>query len=264
MAIAFVGDATGVDSNGGTFNVSLHASSAAGNVAIAALTSYDNTADSITFTGWNRYRADGYTPGQQWMHFLYWRILTGSDPVSVTMDAQYTVWYTVTYSGAHATTPLVDTGSANSGVGTGVTGTGVPVTTAGSILFASQIGYTNGLSVGFGGMSVREAAYDGVNSWYDESVSSGPTGNRTATLGGSTDWSVTMGVIAPDGGGGGGVVATVDHSSALSFPVLCRKPANDNRVPPGRRTYSFSTHVADSGQFARSKSGIYLPKRLAA
>lgn len=199
MAIAFVGDATGVDTNGGTFNVSLHASSAAGHVAVAAMTSYDNTADSITFTGWTRYRADGVVPTQQWIHFLYYRILDGADPVSVTMSAQYTTWYVATYSGAHATTPLVDTGTINSGVGTAVTGTGVTVTTSGSFLFASQVGYSNGLSVGFGGMTARET-YDTTNGFYDESVSSGASGNRTATLGGATDWSVTMGVIAPADG----------------------------------------------------------------
>lgn len=257
MAIAFVGDATGVDSNGGTFNVSLHASSAAGNVAIAALTSYDNTTPSITFTGWTQYRADAFSPSHSWVHYIYYRVLTGSDPVSVTLPAEYTTWYTATYSGADGTTPLVDTGSENEGGGTTVTGLGVTVTTDDSVLFASMVGYGSGLSVGFGSMTAREANYDSVNNFYDQSVSAGASGDRTATLSSNDAWSVTMGVIAPDGGGGGGGDVVAVPQSGLSFLGGMGGGMHRPR-PPGKRD------LAGSVQFARSKSGLYLPRRLAA
>lgn len=70
--------------------------------------------------------------------------------------------------------------------------------------------------------------------------------------------SVGLAILRDSGGGGGGGGVVVDHQSTLSFPALCRRPANDNWKPPGRRS------VAESGQFRRSKSGIYLPRRLAA
>jgi hypothetical protein len=210
MAGAFGSDAFTADADGGTFTPTAPAGGSAGDCVIAAITVYDTSSTTITFTGWTQYRSDAYAPGgNSWVHHIFWRVLTGSDSYQLTVPAQYTNAYLTRYTGAHATTPLVDTGSANSGSSTTATGTGVTVSTADSALFYSMVGYFTGLSSPFAptGMTSREANYDTVNNWADLiPVSTGATGDKSATMAGNAVWSVTMGVIAPAAGGGGGTV----------------------------------------------------------
>lgn len=61
----------------------------------------------------------------------------------------------------------------------------------------------------------------------------------------STVCGFTLSIASDAGGGGGGDVATVDHSSVLSFPALCRRPQNDN------------------GRWTRGQGGLWVPRRAA-
>lgn len=245
MAITFVNDAVTVDSDGGSVAANQPAGASTGQLALAAVTNYGGSAaaDITPPAGWGTYREDAFSPSNSWLHGIYWKILAGGDPFTFTVRADYTVIYIAAYSGTDPTTPLVDTGTANSGSGTTATGLGVTVTTDNSFLFFSHVGFGTGLTTGPAGMNAREVNYDGVCNFYDLSVSAGATGNKTATLS-SDEWSVTMGVIAPPGGGGGGgEVAPVDHSSVMSFPALCRKPKRDD------------------GKWVRGQGGIWQPRR---
>jgi hypothetical protein len=229
VAIAFDSFAETTDTDGGTFAINQPSGVAAGKCAIIFVNCYDQNGGTITPpTGFALYQRLEVSQAHNWSAAVYGKVLAGGDSFTITVPANYTDVVALCYSGTHATTPLVDTGTANQGTGTTVTGTGVTVTTADSVLFAAMSGYTTGLSVGFGGMTLRgNANFDASINWYDETVAAGATGNRTATLAASDEWGVVMGVIAP-AAGGGGVVATVDHTSTLSFPALCRKPRRDD------------------------------------
>lgn len=131
----------------------------------------------------------------------------------------------------------------------------------GSDLFFCVFGAEPPFSGTPSGMSAGDEreTFDAGELWCQSGVS-GAVGTKSLTMAASGDWWVAIAVLPPAAAGGGG--AAVDtHMSTLAFPALCRKPANDNGriwVPPGRRS------VAGSGQFRRSKSGLYLPRRLAA
>lgn len=202
MAIAFRADNNGVDSDGGNVAAAAPAGAAAGDAAIMVITSYDHTnvANVTQPTGWSLYREDARNAGgDAWVTAVYWKVLAGGDSYTSTCPATYTTWYVACYTGAHATTPLVDTGTFNQGSGTTATGNDVTVTTANSFLLFIANGYNSGLTAGQPtGYSVREQGYDGTNDFADKSVAAGATGNQTASRSNDT-WSVTLAVIAPAG-----------------------------------------------------------------
>lgn len=70
-------------------------------------------------------------------------------------------------------------------------------------------------------------------------------GTFSNTYGSGNTRSMTVALSGTGGGGGGGVVATPDYHSTLSFPALCRKPANDN------------------GRWIRSKGGLWTQRKAA-
>ncbi len=218
MAIAFVNDTSHIDINGGALGNNISISGLqTGDLIMCVLTIYDQTGGTITPpSGWNLYRRDEYSPNNQWTHAIYWRFSDGTESWNFTVPAQYTEQYAIAYRGTDTTTPLVDTGTANSGTGSPATGTSVNVSTDGSVLFFSEAAYSNALSGAPAGMTLRET-YDTVNNFYDQSVNAGATGNRTATISGAgaDGWSVTMGVIAPPGGAV--VVAAPPRQPALFF-----------------------------------------------
>ncbi len=234
MAITFV-DSSGVhvDLNGGALgnNISL-TGLLDDDLLLCFLTCYDQTGGTITppaGNGWTELMNEDYTPSDSWQHAIYWRLSDGAESWNFTVPAAYTNQIGMAWRDTHLTTPFPDTGSANSGSSATATGATMDVTNSGSFLIASMNGYSVGLSAGFTGMTARESNYDSVNNIYDESVSAGATGTRTASMASSSQWAVTMVAISPPGGGGGGgAVATPDHSSFSSFPALCRKVANDN------------------------------------
>jgi hypothetical protein len=86
----------------------------------------------------------------------------------------------------------------------------------------------------------------GLSAFKSATATSGSsvTGNYNGT--GAADGSFVALEILPDGGGGGGgVVDTTDHHvSTLSFPCLCRKPANDTG-------------------WTRGQGGLWIPRKAA-
>lgn len=238
MAIAFDSDATTTDVNGGSVVANQPSGVAATKLAIAQVVVFDtsNLGSSSPATGWSTYREDAYTPSNQWVMAIYYKILVGGDSFTFTTSANYTEIYISLYTGHNTTTPLVDTGTANSGTGVTATGLEVTVTTADSFLFFAHTGYTSGLTSGPVGMNAREVNFDGVVNWYDLSVAAGGSGNKTAVVP-NDEWSVTMGVIAPDGAEPAPEVTPDANVSTLSFPSLGA---------------SFQR---------RAKSGIYVPDR---
>lgn len=235
MTAAFDSSAATTASLGGTFTANAPGGAAAGKAAGLFVIPYDQNNGTITPpTGFSLYRRLEVSQAHNWSMAIYSKVLAGGDSWSMTVPNVYTDVLAVCYTGAHATTPFVDTGTSNQGTGTTATGTGVTVTTANSVLTAAFAGYLTGLSVGFGGMTLQ-ATFDVLNAWYDETVSSGATGNRTATMAASDEWGVIMSVIAPAAGGGG---STLKTRKAL-LGVGLRKPELPGwHRKPGGRIYS--------------------------
>lgn len=231
MAITFVGDAFTVDANGGAVAATPPTGSpTTGDVALVVCTSYDSVLSDWSNAGWTSLVRYAANQALDWTQEIFFKVIAGGESYTFTNDeAQYSAVYTSAWRGVDNAAP-VDTVNFSTNVGTTLTatGTGVTVGNDNSILVWIMQGYNQGLASGPATFDAREVNYDSVNNIYSLGVNTGATGNKTATMNASAEWSVAMLVLKEAAGGGGGVVAPVDHSSVMSFPALCRKPANDN------------------------------------
>lgn len=184
-----------------------------------------------------------------WRSYTWWLLAGGSEPADYTCTWSGTIYVDIllsAYSGVDAAGPIIDS-TANSGSGTTATGTGITVPSGrdGSMLAwhaISSVGARSGAPTP--GSWTNRSTFD-TNDYLDTlPVDAGATGDFTSTYT-SQAWVVHLVGLQPAASGGGGGAVTVNHSSVLSFPTLCRKPQNDN------------------GRWIRGRGGLWEPRRAA-
>lgn len=185
-----------------------------GDLVLCYLVWYDN-ATPPGLTDFTKIRSTGSTACGGW----YAKVAGGSEPASYTITGTgvYTV-HSIVVRGA-ATPSADDSHSAgNTGSGTTRTGSAVTAGTSGALLLLGVSGYDSG-SGAPSGMSEIDDDVDVNNAWYQESISSGSTGTRTAT-GTTSQWATVMLVLDEEGGGGGGVTGTGASSSPAQTTAI--------------------------------------------
>ncbi len=192
MTISFVNDTAATSASGTTLTGSEPALTANGDLLRAELVIYDQNGGTITppATGgaWVLKARNDYTVTRQgggtrlWTHALYERPRDGTESFSWTIPNQYSEIYVAAYRTTLASISTSQIGTGNSGNTTTVTALGITAASAGFLVF-SEVGYSDALTAGPAGMTAREVNFDGAAlNIYDQSISSGATSDRTATI----------------------------------------------------------------------------------
>ncbi len=190
----FRSQTTSVFNSGGTGTVALPTGSLAGDLVVAQIVVFDALSNSVTVTGWDFVRSDNCPAGGNILQtFIYKKILLAADitagTMSATVPAHFTDFALTCYTVSNE--DVIGAGSGNSGTSASAQATGITAV-AGTILDIYST-YDVATTTGPAGMTVRVNGYDaGSLSQYEEAVSAGATGTRTATLAASSNWTAAL------------------------------------------------------------------------
>ncbi len=186
---------TSVFNTGGTGTVALPTGSIAGDLVVAQIVVFDAHSNAVTVTGWDFVRSDNCPVGGNILQTLiYKKILVAADITAGTMSvtvptSRFTDFALTCYTVSGE--DVIGTGSGNSGTSTSCQATGITAV-AGTILDIYST-YDIATTTGPTGMTVRVNGYDaGSLNIYEEAVSAGATGTRTATLAASSNWTAAL------------------------------------------------------------------------